>query len=120
MKQLKVALMAMLVLGIAFSLAYAGNVEKGKKLFNDPKLGGSKNAKSCGSCHPPKPLRGKKRTFTIMGEKQNSPEDAVNFCIKMALKGKGIAKDSDEMKDIVAYMKTLNIKKKKKKAAIGC
>ncbi len=119
MKKVKIILMVTLAVMVTFSLALAGDVKNGKKLFNNPALGGSTNEKSCASCHPPKPLNGKKKTFTIMDKKQNSPEDAVNFCIKMALKGKPIKKDSDEMKDIVSYMKTLNIKKKKK-AAIGC
>ncbi len=120
MKQLKITLLALLVLGIAFSLAFAGNVEKGKKLFNDPTLGGSATDKSCGSCHPNgKGINGKKKTFKIMGERQKSREDAVNFCIKMALKGNPIDKDSPEMKDIVSYVKTLK-GKKKKKAAVGC
>ncbi len=52
MKHLKVALLALLVLGIAFSLAFAGDVGKGKYLFNDQAFGGSTNEKSCGSCHP--------------------------------------------------------------------
>ncbi len=120
MKHLRVALLALLALGIAFSLSFAGNVEKGKKLFNDPTFGGSTNEKSCGSCHPGgKGINGKKSKFTIMGNKVNSREDAVNLCIEMALKGKAISKDSDEMKDIVSYVKTLK-GKKKKKTAVGC
>ncbi len=49
----------------------------------------------------------------------NSREDAVNLCIEMALKGKAIAEDFDEMNDIFSYVKTLK-GKKKKKAAVGC
>jgi len=120
MKPWKTVLMVLLVSGIAFTLAFAGDVEKGKMLFNDPKLGGGTSGKSCGSCHPNgENIDGTKKTFTIMKEKQNSPEEAVNFCIKMALKGTPIDKDSQDMKDLVSYIQTLK-GTKKKKAAIGC
>ncbi len=119
MKYLKITLMLLFIVVVAFSLAYAGDLKKGKKLFNNPKFANSTNEKSCNSCHPKgKGINGMKKTFTIMGEKQKSVEDAVNFCIKMALKGEAIDKDSQDMKDITSYIKTL--KGKKKKAAIGC
>jgi len=67
-----------------------------------------------------------------MGKKQKSLEEAVNFCIENALKGKAINPKSEQMKDIVAYIKSLKgakmdkempMKKempKKKKAIEGC
>jgi cytochrome c len=111
--------------------------ERGKAAFNNTRLGGGKAAKSCNSCH----AGGKglehaagKKEFNLMGKKLGSLEDAVNVCIEMALKGKAIDVKSDEMKDIVAYIKSLGGKSsapaaapakaaekpKKKKAAEGC
>jgi len=90
--------------------AMTGNIEHGKTLFNDPKFGNGTNGKSCNSCHPNgKGLEqaGKKTSFTIMGKNQNSLEEAVNFCIENALMGKAIDPQSQDMKDIVAYIKSL-------------
>ena len=49
-----------------------------------------------------------------MGKKQNSLEDAVNFCIENANKGKAIDPKSEQMKDMVAYIKSLGMKMEKK------
>lgn len=106
MKSMKTWMLGLAVLGLVFSLAYAaGDVEQGKTLFNDPKLGDSANDASCNSCHPDgKGLAG-------VAEKPGESEDAlvgvVNRCVKMALKGKELPPDSQEMKDIIAYMKSL-------------
>lgn len=88
----------------------AGDVERGKSLFNDTTFGNGTSGKSCNSCH----LGGRglemsayKKKFNIMGKKQNSLEEAVNFCIEMALKGKAIDPNSKDMKDIVAYIRSL-------------
>ena len=42
-----------------------------------------------------------------MGKTQKSLEEAVNFCIENANKGKAIDAKSDMMKDMVAYIKSL-------------
>ncbi len=138
MKTLKIVLLSIIVLGLTFSFAYAKMhlpEERGKTLFNNAKLGGGTAGKSCNSCHPGgKGLEkaGEKKEFNIMGKKQKSLEEAVNFCIEMAIKGKAIDPKSDQMKDIVAYIesfkgmkmdKEMPIKKelrKKKKAIEGC
>lgn len=123
MRDLKFLIILVGVLSI-IAIAYAGgNVEKGKALFNDPKLGTS--GKSCNSCHPDgKGLEqaGTKKEFNIMGKSQKSLEEAVNFCIEMALKGKAIDPKGPDMADIVAYIKSLSGKAapKKKKAIEGC
>jgi cytochrome c len=108
---------------LSISLAFAGVLE-GKKLFEDPKFAGSTNEKSCNSCHPGGSglqKAGEKTSFTIMGKQKDSLEDTVNLCIQMALKGKPISKDSQKMKDIVSYVKSLKGKKIKKKRVItGC
>lgn len=94
---------------------WAGNVEKGKALFNDPNFGGGTAGKSCNSCHPNgKGLEkaGKKKEFSIMGQKQKGLQEAVNFCIVNAMKGKAIDPKSEDMANIVAYIKSLKAKKK--------
>ena len=123
MRVVKSVVVLFFVAVVAVTLVYA-DVEKGKKLFNDPTFARSTNSKSCNSCHPDG--RGvekaaTKTSFTLMGEKKGSLEDTVNSCIKMALKGKPIRKDSQQMKDIVEYIKSLEGKKfKKQRKIVGC
>jgi mono/diheme cytochrome c family protein len=108
---MRVCLLAFLALCLIVSVTYAaGDVAKGKALFNDPKLGGSTAGKSCGSCHP----EGKglekaadKKEFTLGGKIQKSLEEAINVCIVNANKGKAMDTKSDQMKDMVAYIKSL-------------
>lgn len=115
MKVLKITLLSMIALGLVFSFTFAaGNMEKGKTLFNDPKFAGGIAGKSCNSCHPDgKGLEkaAEKKEFNIMGKKQKGLRNAVNFCIENALKGKAIDRKSEQMKDIVAYIKSLGKKK---------
>ena len=42
-----------------------------------------------------------------MGKTQKNIEEAVNFCIINANKGKAIDVKSEQMKDMVAYIKSL-------------
>ncbi len=89
---------------------FDGDAARGKALFNDPNYAGAASGKSCNSCHPNGKgveKAGDKKEFKIMGKTQNSLEEVVNFCIKNAIKGKGIDPKSDEMKDMVAYIKSL-------------
>lgn len=111
MKLLKVLSFSLMILSLIFSFAFAaGNVEKGKVMFNDPKLG--TNGSTCNTCHPDGKglekagMKGKKEWKTPGGV-LNSLEDAINMCITMALKGKALDKNSQEMKDMVAYIKSL-------------
>ncbi len=123
MKTFRIALMCMMVFLLFFSVAYAKKhspEERGKALFEDPKFAGG--VKSCNVCHPGG--RGLKKSadkkeFRIMGKTQKSLEEAVNFCIVQANKGKAIAVDSPEMKDIVAYIKSLKGKAPAPKKAPG-
>jgi len=118
MKILKIVMLSMIAIGITASLAFAGvgmmegNVEKGKALFNDPKAFGGST--SCSSCHP----NGKglekagmmgKTEWTNPAGKFKSLEEAINACITMANKGKAIDVKSEEMKDMVAYIKSLGM-----------
>ena len=45
-----ITIIAVITLSAALALA-AGDATKGKKLFNDPTLGGSTNERTCNSCH---------------------------------------------------------------------
>jgi cytochrome c len=115
MKIFKIALLSLLTVSLVFSFAFAaGNVEKGKALFNDPKFAGG--TKACNECH----LGGKgleksgiKKEFNIGGEKQMGIEEAVNYCIVHANKGKAIDPKSQGMNDIISYVKSLKSETKK-------
>ncbi len=101
MKALKIAMFSVISLSLIFSLAIAaGNVVKGKALFNDPKLGGGTTGTSCNSCHPDG--KGMEKAAD-----RKDLEKQVNLCIKNALKGKGIDPKSAEMADLIAYLKSL-------------
>ena len=100
-----------------------GDVKRGKTLFNDPKLSGSSFGVSCNTCHP----RGKglehswsieKTTWSSCSGERNSLEDSINTCILTANKGQPLDLKSQEMKDLIAYIKSLakNTKKKQPKA----
>lgn len=114
MKLLRMFLISILVIGLTFSVAVASKhtpQERGKILFNDPKFAGG--SKSCNECH----INGKglekagmKKEFTIMGKNLRSLEDAVNFCIEKANKGKPIDVKSQQMQDIVSYINSLTPK----------
>jgi len=118
MKIMKVSLLLLIILGLTFSVALAKKhlpEERGKALFNDQKAFSGK--KACNDCHP----NGKglekaadKKEFKIMGKTQKSIEEAVNFCIVNASEGKAIDAKSDQMKDMVAYIKSLKGKAKQK------
>ncbi|MBF0458842.1 MAG: cytochrome C [Nitrospirae bacterium] len=98
-----------LTLAVFISYADAANIENGKKLFNDPGLGGSKNGKSCNTCHSAgKDINAEK--FAAMKD-DSKLEGIVNKCIEGTLAGKALPKDSKEMADIVAYMKSLGKQK---------
>lgn len=115
MKTFKVVMLFAAVYGLILSFAYAaGDVSKGKALFNDPKFAGAASGKSCNSCHPEGRGLGNaggKTEFQVMGKTQKRLEDVVNFCIENANKGKAIDPSSEQMKDIVAYIKSLEVQK---------
>ncbi|RJQ14247.1 MAG: hypothetical protein C4560_12715 [Nitrospiraceae bacterium] len=113
MKVLSTAFFLILVLCLIFSVSFAAKQlpeERGKTLFNDPKaFGGSV---SCASCHPDgkgleKAGMKDKKEWTNPAGKFKSLEEAINACITMANKGKAIDVKSQEMKDMVAYIKSL-------------
>jgi cytochrome c len=100
--------------------------DRGKALFNDTKLGGGTSGRSCNTCHPDgKGLIGvgDKTSWKNPGGEFNTLEEAVNVCITMALKGKALDVKSEQMKDLVAYLKSLKATgatAPAKKPAVGC
>ncbi len=123
MKLFKIALFSLIALSLLVSFAFAaGDVEKGKALFNDPKLG--TNGQTCGSCHPDgkgleKSGAMDKKEWKTPGGVTKSLEDAINICITAALKGKALDNSSQEMQDLVAYIKSLGEKAPMKHHAPG-
>lgn len=110
MKVFKVMILSLMVLGLVFSAAFAMKhlpEERGKTLFNDPKFAGGTNA--CSTCHPDGSGL-EKAAAKYMGKTEKGLEDVVNACIEMGNKGKAIDKKSEQMKDIVAYIKSLGKK----------
>lgn len=101
---------AVLFILIAFLAAEAAamqdqaSVDKGKALFNDPKLGTT--GKSCNDCHPNgkgvEKAAGKKDLVSI-----------VNVCVTKALKGKALDAKSVEMQSLVSYINSFASEKKR-------
>jgi cytochrome c peroxidase len=100
--------------------------ERGKAMFNDPKFSGGTSGNSCNTCHPNgKGLLGvgDKKGWKTPGGEFRTLEEAVNICITMALKGKALDMKSEQMKDIVSYLKSLKgsgAAAPAKKAPVGC
>lgn len=137
---LALAVVLILVMGAGLALAQEETkkaIEKGKALFNDPKLGGGTTGLSCNSCHPagkttggeaeamgmkiPIPtLIGAAATFPKfkMGAKKVITADMMNnMCIMTFLKGKPLALDSDEAVALSAYVHSLSEGKRVKLGA---
>jgi len=109
MNFLRNSFLSVIALGMTFTLAFAaGESEKGKVLFNDPNFAGG--VKACSSCHPNGQGLEKtadKKEFHVMGKTQKSLEEAINTCIVYANQGKAIDVKSAQMKELVAYIKSL-------------
>lgn len=84
--------------GTLFAMQHEASSDKGKALFNDPKLGTI--GKSCNDCH----ANGK--GLAKAGEKKDLAA-TVNKCITMGLKGKALDEKSAEMQSMVQYIKSL-------------
>jgi len=109
---IRIAFFSVIALGMTFTLAFAtGEEEKGRALFNDPNFAGG--VKACSSCHPNGQGLEKaadKKVFHVMGKTQKNLEEAINACIVYAIQGKAIDAKSVEMKELVAYIKSLKAK----------
>jgi cytochrome c len=112
MKGLKVALLVVISVSFLIPLAFAGDLEdsiaRGEALFKDRRAFGGN--RPCDSCHPDG--RGleraaTKKRFWIMGNKAESLEEAVNLCIENANRGNPIGVNSEQMEDMVNYIKSL-------------
>ena len=85
--------------------------ERGKAHFDNKAFAGG--SKSCSTCHPGGSGlegAGAKKSFFLMGAKQGSLEEAINFCVVNANKGKALAVDSAEMQELAAYIRSLGKK----------
>jgi cytochrome c len=111
MKKMLVIFSSVFVVALSFSVVSAMNhtdAERGKTHFNNPSFAGGK--KACNACHSSgRGLEeaGAKTKFNIMGGAQSSLEEAINVCIINANRGQAISVDSQEMQDIVSYLKSL-------------
>lgn len=125
MKATAMIAVAMLFATAVFAMHHTPE-DRGKTMFNDTKLGGGTAGRSCNTCHPDgKGLLGvgDKTMWKTPGGEFKTLEDAVNICITMALKGQALDVKSDQMKDIVSYLKSLKsagATAPAKKPAVGC
>lgn len=116
MKAVKVMVLLIVALGLVASAAFAGDVEKGKALFSDPKLGTS--GKSCNDCHA-----GGAKLEKAAGKDDKALAETINKCIEQGINGKALDVNSDDMKSLVSYVKSVTSKTgapKKKKVIVGC
>ena len=102
MKKLLISAASIFILVTSANVTFAGksSIALGKKLFNDPTLGGSTNSKSCASCHPDGEGM----------EKAANRSDLVkmiNMCIGGPLKGKKLDGRSVEMRSLKMYIQSL-------------
>jgi cytochrome c len=102
MKSVKAAMLAttMVAMSLTAHAAETPSVALGKKLFNDPSLGGAAGAKTCASCHPNG--KGVENAW-----KNPNLAKQINTCILGALKGKPLPLESVEMKSLVLYHQSL-------------
>jgi cytochrome c553 len=102
MAKMKICLvmMALFLFPAAAALAEQPSVERGQELFNNPGLGASQNAISCGTCHP---------GGEGMEKAAGNPRLAamINRCIKGPLKGEPLSEGSVAMESLMMYMKSL-------------
>ena len=94
-----------IVLLMCSSTCAADDIARGKALFSDTALGNNTSGKSCNTCHADGSglEKAAKKTPAAIAK-------VVNQCIEKALKGKAIDPGSQDMKDIVAYIKSLKAK----------
>ncbi len=128
MKSLKITLVIAISMVFACAAVAMNHTpeDRGKAMFNDTNLAGGTSGKSCGTCHPDgkglEGIAGKKEWKTPGGDFKTL-EEAVNICVTMALKGTALDVKSEQMKDLVSYMKTIKTKEDKaakKKPSPGC
>jgi cytochrome c peroxidase len=119
MKLLKIIALISIAMLLASAVLAAHHTpeDRGKALFNDPKLGG-KEGKSCSSCHPDG--KGLEKVAT---KADGQTTEMINKCMSNAHSGTTLDVNSEQMKDLMSYIKTLKpagAAPAKKKAAVGC
>ena len=96
---------SIVVIGVAgvvsLALAEKSSVELGKKLFNDPALGGSTNSKTCNTCHP---------GGEGLEDADSIPNlaEMINRCITGPLQGDEINEQTAEMRSLKVYIQSLS------------
>jgi len=96
---------------------FKGSVERGKALFNDPKLGTT--GQTCNTCHMKggtvagkmgdmdlkafDALNAAYPKYWMMAKKVMTLDQVVNWCITTPLKGEALAWDDMRLTDLVAY-----------------
>ena len=128
MKKIIVTTISVLFVTALLATAWAADSKKGEASFKNPEFAGGTKGKSCWTCHENGDGLGKDlftgTEYTIMGMEKKSLADVVNVCIERPLGGKAIDTKGEEMADVLAYMKELVEKPKKKmkktKAIEGC
>lgn len=98
------ALAMALVAGVAFAKHHTPE-ERGKTLFTT--VGFAGGTKACNDCHPGGGGLAKSGAKADFGPMGRTLEDAVNYCIRNAINGNPIAVDSDQMKDMTSYIRSL-------------
>ena len=92
-------ILAMLLAGTgASAMQHEATVDKGKALFNDPKLGTA--GTTCNDCH-------KDGAGLAQAAERKDLADIVNGCIKANLKGKALKLKSVEMQSLLLYIRSL-------------
>ncbi len=117
MRNLYVVLATLLSLSFALpalsAMSHEPTLDKGKALFNDPRLG--TNGKTCNDCH-------KDGSGMEKAAEKKDLESIVNACIRANLKGKALKAKSVEMQSLLLYVRSVGTpgKPAEKKAAVGC
>lgn len=104
------------------------SIERGKALFNDPKLGTS--GQTCNTCHMKggtidgkmgemsikafDALNTKYPKYWMMAKKVMTLDQVINWCVVMPLKGTPLAWDDQKLTDLAAYCASVTPAKQEK------
>jgi cytochrome c peroxidase len=91
---------AIVLMAVPSFAAEEPSVELGRKLFNNPGLGNSKNSISCNTCHQDG------EGMQNAGQKPNLAA-IINQCIVGPLKGDGISENTPAMASLKMYIISL-------------
>jgi len=106
MKSFKIVALVAIVMLLASAVFAAHHTpeDRGKALFNDTKLGGTEG-KSCNSCHPDG-----KGLEKVSSKAEGKTLEMINNCMSNAHNGKTLDVNSEQMKDLISYLKTIKPK----------